>query len=934
MKKKERQYKNEVIDWDKYSLIINSKRVFLVGGEFHYWRVPDRESWLDILKMYKSAGLNCIRIYFHWGFHQPNEDKFIFEGNRDVNYLLELCEQLGLFVFIACGPYICAETNSGGYPLWLVRKRNIRIRHMKRTLLQKYDLEFVECCKKWYAEFIKHIKHHQITESEKGCIIGFQIDNEYPEKIFILKGNRKYMQTLYDTAKEEGISVPIFHNDIFEFNSWNGLVDLYGFDKYPIHAQRHPKNLPLPAWNTKSFAKRMGNSEKKIQKFGPPANESPLFIPELQGGWFNHWTISYGFDELYDFFGPNYQKVIYQTCAAQRVTIMSLYMFYGGTNWGIIGSPEVYSSYDYSGAIREYKYISERYRQLRLFTLFTKSFESELTKTLPVDVPNISCTVNDILYKQRYTDNGVRFYFFRNFNKDHIEEFAINMEDGTQTPKVNKIQLKYLDGFIAIGNLKINGFKIKLCSLPIVIKHDYLDGTLLVCIQNKGELLLEGTDFQTKGYINSLKEKNFTRFSFVREGYDTIVSPEGKTLYIVCLEPTTALTLNADFDNAIFTVIYGPYHSYFDKKGSIEIETMGQQEVRIISSHETIQGFKNLTDARIPGVKFAVFGKTEDKSKIIIGNWSKLTSKIDDPTFSDYWTRIDYEQRNPLDHGYFGAYTWYKCVFNPGEVEDLSITINIRNKAGIWLNNQCIGGMVNYSPSDVNLFKPGSMNGPDPSFLGKKKFNLTPYLKKGVINELIILTESLGQPKGFFPMMDTRNPRGLLSAKFSKKVLNVQWYISGVDVTKIENPYNSIGLIEENLDYTNGKAKGWISVTDSCLKITPNDKLLWYKTSFKYEKGSNIRSPLRIHLEGLVNANIFLNGHYIGRYWGEKGPQHDFYLMDNLVKSDNTLVIAVWTIENDNNFSVKILPYNIDIKSGNINEQGHPFETEKHFITL
>ena len=95
-----------LINWDRYSFIINNKRVYLLGGEFHYWRVPDRERWRDILSMYKAAGLNALRIYFHWGFHNTSENIFNFEGNRDVNYLLSLCEDLGFLVFVAAGLYL------------------------------------------------------------------------------------------------------------------------------------------------------------------------------------------------------------------------------------------------------------------------------------------------------------------------------------------------------------------------------------------------------------------------------------------------------------------------------------------------------------------------------------------------------------------------------------------------------------------------------------------------------------------------------------------------------------------------------------------------------------------------------------------------------------------------------------------------------------
>ncbi|MEJ2250376.1 MAG: beta-galactosidase, partial [Candidatus Lokiarchaeota archaeon] len=55
------------IAWDKYSLVIDGKRIFIRSGEFHYWRLPDRNRWRDILQMYKIAGLNTVRIYFHWG---------------------------------------------------------------------------------------------------------------------------------------------------------------------------------------------------------------------------------------------------------------------------------------------------------------------------------------------------------------------------------------------------------------------------------------------------------------------------------------------------------------------------------------------------------------------------------------------------------------------------------------------------------------------------------------------------------------------------------------------------------------------------------------------------------------------------------------------------------------------------------------------------
>src|SRR4051794_30146495 len=112
-----------ILNWDKYCLYIHGNPTLILSGEFHYWRLPDRSRWENILKKYRAGGFNCIRIYFHWGFHSPDEGIYKFDDNRDIDYLLDLCEKLGLYVLAAPGPYICAETQVGGFPTWLAAKK-------------------------------------------------------------------------------------------------------------------------------------------------------------------------------------------------------------------------------------------------------------------------------------------------------------------------------------------------------------------------------------------------------------------------------------------------------------------------------------------------------------------------------------------------------------------------------------------------------------------------------------------------------------------------------------------------------------------------------------------------------------------------------------------------------------------------------------------
>jgi hypothetical protein len=941
------------IEWDNYSLKINGKRIYILSGEFHYWRIPDHSRWEEILKGYKAAGLNAIRIYTHWGYHNPKEGIYHWDGNRDVNELLNICEKIGLYVFFTLGPYICAETNAGGFPLWLLAKkvesgkkqRYIRIKHMRKTILQKYDKDYMVYVKDWYDQLIAQIKEHQLSINPKGCLIGVQIENEYPEHIVVLTGSRRYMEELKHYALEFGITVPIFHNDVWENNAWNGVVDLYGFDKYVIWADKQPKVLPLKEWNVQEFNKKTNHSEKAIRKMGPPASETPLFMPELQGGWFNHWKVPYGYDELYDYYGSPYQKVLLQTMASQRVTMMSLYMFYGGTNYGTIANPEVYTSYDYSAAIREYNFQSDRFKHVRLFNLFVKSFNDSFSATEGLKKPTIKCNTSHILYKQRISVvDKTEYYFLRNFNLQGKEAFNLILADGTKTPKVDSIILKNKDGFIAIGNHIIDGFRIKFCGLPIITKAPYKDGTLIVCIQNGGELLLEGTGFKTHGYINvdeeTKNETPFTRFNLVKEGFDSITSPEGKQLYIICLDEKSALTFNAfisqNNNSKEFDGVWGPYASYYDQTGNLEIETLDKQEIKLISCAEKVSNFNDLTGIHVPGIKFASFGEKVNNKPITLEKWQSLKKNWSGtPTLNEggIWKPIEYKtERNPLLHGYMSGSILYKCEFDmnsPTEISKLILKLNTRNCAGVWLNGTFIGKQVNYHVGSVNFLKAGAMGGPDPNFLGSTKFDLTNALKINARNVLFVVTESLGQCKQFFPLNDCRNPRGILSAKFSQKLSNVQWYISSIDVRELKDPYNLSGFPGELINYHLGQGKDWITIDK--LNLSPEDQLVWLKTSFKYDNLKNVRIPLRIHIEGQHNASIFLNGQYIGRYWGQEGPQHDFYLLDGYLKTENTIVLACWT-GNIDEFRVEVLPYTIDSRSGNIQSGGTLFAVKRSQI--
>ena len=184
----------------------------------------------------------------------------------------------------------------------------------------------------------------------------------------------------------------------------------------------------------------------------------------------------------------------------------------------------------------------------------------------------------------------------------------------------------------------------------------------------------------------------------------------------------------------------------------------------------------------------------------------------------------------------------------------------------------------------------------------------------------------MGQSKHFFPTNDSKIPRGIIHARFSKRVINKKWFISGTNVTSLHDPYDTSGLPGEKYKFhLKENGNDWKPV--DTWNILPEDQIVWYTTKFGWDLLNGDRISLRVHLNGKYNATLYLNGHCIGRYWGGAGPQHDFYIMEEFLLSQNTLSLACWTSIPDE-IKIVIEPYRINLKSGNIKREGKEIENE------
>ncbi|KAL2917651.1 hypothetical protein HK105_202938 [Polyrhizophydium stewartii] len=837
-----------VFTWDKHRFYVHGRPVVLVSGEFHYWRLPDRSRWENVLAQYKASGLNAVRIYFHWGFHSPAEGVYHFDGNRDIEYLLGLCEKLHLFVLAAPGPYICAETQGGGIPQWVVAKRNVRIRHSSATMFRTYDPEFSALSAQWLNAILPIFVRHQITTNPRGCILALQIENESFELFkSIPLGLSDDMRHLAKTARDAGISVPLFTNDGWEEGSFVARddsqlvlgkptfgIDLYGFDKYVVFC---PTSAPLatigggakdtstwPEWSPADVTSALDRTEATVRQFGGGAAASPIFIPELQGGWFNHYTVPHTFDDVYSFYGEPYTRMILDSVVAQGSTAFSFYMFYGGTNWGTIGDPDVYTSYDYSACIREFGHLSGRGRQLRLAAAFVRSF-SDLVSATEAECNSLRCSSLQInaslggyLAARRRTTGLelVDFVFLRNFSPSKAATANITVTRPNREPVMLKSRLPYKHSFIALGNYTApNGLRLMLATMPVHLRVRPSPETEVWIVQTddviSGQLAFYGSvDVHGSLSPNTRREDDVTIISFQgHRGWAKIVpagAADAKPLIVVALSGRDLYTMQPVFEDEYWrghhanleslgsasvglplAVLWGAYTARLDvaeRKLHLERE-QGDNAVYAISVDAlgTLAGFGKVPDTDAYSgadvITRLALGEPTAASAVAAASLPVASQLADvGARLVDFesmpWMPLQMKPNSTtapaadaIDFGFTSGHVLYRISFNVERVPiaGLRLDINLRHRGTLYLNHFLLGGHITYS---LGIFRPGSKNGPDVDIGAWQGYALPASLLRRGANQIVVVVESLGLNRQPFSLNDVRSPRGVIGAKISR----------------------------------------------------------------------------------------------------------------------------------------------------------------------
>jgi beta-galactosidase len=270
----------------------------VVCGEMHPSRIPC-EYWRDRLKKARALGLNTVAIYMFWNAFEPKPGQFDFTGGNDVARFVREAQEEGLDVVLRPGAYSCAEWDFGGFPAWLLKEPDLKVRSL--------DERFQQAAARYLKRLGRELAPLQVTRG--GPIVMVQVENEYGS----YAADKVYLGRIRDALVAAGFEVPLFTAD--------GPV------------QMAAGSLPgvLPAIDGATGQKALD----AIGKFRP---HGPFFVSEFYPGWIDHW-------------GERHAHVSGEKRAAELDWLLAhgvsvnLYMLHGGTSFGFFNGANYATRY-------------------------------------------------------------------------------------------------------------------------------------------------------------------------------------------------------------------------------------------------------------------------------------------------------------------------------------------------------------------------------------------------------------------------------------------------------------------------------------------------------------------------------------------------------------------------------------------------------------
>ncbi len=921
------------VTFDKYSLMIDGRRTFIWSGEFHYYRLPSPDLWRDVLQKMKADGYDAVSIYFDWGYHSPAPGVYDFTGVRDIDKLLDIANQVGIYVIARPGPYINAETTGGGFPGWLSTQAG-RARSDAPDYLAAAD--------EWLHHVDAILKRHQLTDGT-GSVILYQIENELSSTG---TSQHNYMQNLYDTVRSDGITVPIFHNDKGRNGFWvpagdpvpgtvAGPTDLYAFDSYPGGTCHTDGTVGGP-----STAPDYGSFGPGGAKGGASASpNTPGFTAEFGGGWFDYWGSVGTYQCTSQREGPGYERVFYETNIANGLSMQNFYMTFGGTSWGWLPAPVVYTSYDYGAAFNEARQIRPKATTMKELGLFLQSVDP-ITKLEP-GTPSVPSEAGVKVYHDVNPDTGTHFYIAMhnpsNGTGDDSFTFPIGTSDGNYTLA---LRLNGQDSKILTADYDMDRQHLVYSTSEIMTHLQQGDSDLALLYGRQGEAGQTVLRYSSQPAVQVLAgavQSSYDattgdlRLDYTHNGLARVqISGGGRApLTLLLADEPTAGTFWRNDTLAGPVLVRGPElvrtasaaHGTLaltgDTKDAADLEVWappGISDLRWngdqVQVGATVSGSLS-ADATLPGAVPIHLPALTD--------WRYAPeSPESQPAFDDsQWLAADKTTTNSTtkppagqpvltedDYGFHQGDVWYRGRYTG---DPTAATLSLRYGGGgagllqawldgVYLGQNVLGNAVASPPTT-----------------GTATLTIPPTLRTAGPHTLAVMVRNDGHNEDGGVNDAQREGRGLISAGMTDAggaavAVPVDWRIQGnLGGEDIADPARGVanngGLYGERHGwYLPGYPDGtWAKADVPATTATPGTS--WYRTDFNLNLprdddaslGLTIGDPATPRSSANYRALIFVNGWNMGQYIANVGPQHTFVIPNGVLDPNghNTLAIAV-----------------------------------------
>ncbi|KAL8286237.1 hypothetical protein RQP46_004725 [Phenoliferia psychrophenolica] len=922
------------VAWDKTSLSVLGQRIFIQGGEFHPFRLPSKDLWRDVLQKMHAGGLNTVSIYTHWDQVNPSPGVFDFDGFRDLAAFLDVAQETGIWVIVRPGPYINAETTGGGFPGWVTTLKGD---------LRSNATDYEEAWTPYIQEICRITKPYQVNYG--GPVILMQVENELTQT----EVTNKYFDQIKKVMVDSGIVVPLTFNDWgpdYYFNDKPNAPDIYGLDSYPQSFDCSRPDFWKPVVDT----------------------YHQYHLNAIQGGAFDPWgPAAPGYEKCRTLTGSDFESVFYKGLWAQNVKMLSIYMIYGGTNWGNLAFPGVYTSYDYGAAITESRELTDKFAELKRQSLFLRSVRD----FVDTDVISTDNTTSSYTVHLRNPTTGASFYVVRQTNSTAVSNVTLSMSIDTKA------------GSVSLPPVSLTGRESKVVSADLAIgKSTYLKYTTASIlyagtIGSRDVVFLHDRlgDHSTTSFVtscNSASSSGPAEFTSSSNGstLDITTSTSGlsalavsKSLLVLYADADTAGTFwnplipsKSKFENFYSfgtndTVLVGG--PYLVRNASISGATLEIQGDLDATKSTTLTVFapSHITQLKWNGVSVEL----DNSSSLVpfgalVGTVTPSVAAISLPALIDWsykdslpeaelsfddskWTQIKTGKLNNPYPPFYGDLWLYACEYGfceganlwRGAFEvgaDKPTAVNLSLSGGeafagsAWLNGHFLGTSFGNSTNNLNIVSSTNQTFEFPA----------DSLVSGT-NVVTVVIDNMGQDEG---NNEPKHPRGIQGYSLVGGGDFKSWKVQGKIGGNSDFPDKTRSVTNEGGFFA--EREGWHLPgfpTATWEKRSPTQGLAtagvgFFSTTVELDIPAGLDVPLSIVYDGLDTGGsnstafrslLFVNGWQFGRFVSNLGPQTIFPIPEGILdhRGNNTIGVLLWAL-GSNGASIK----GLSITSGGV----------------